>query len=168
MPALILGLSKQWFFCPSLACECFLNQSSDHRSLIPSFFVQALGGKEDLFPRGDYSKPVSRSAPKLTDQTVRTFVAILLSGTPAAVNQLVVTQLYNPEGTAHTLASFLMLQCEFVSLIPVHHLVADVRDRHSHASIVYRSRCDSSVCNGTIYAMNFMPSTLLVHGCNVV
>lgn len=43
---------------------------------------------------------------------VRTFVAILLSGTPAAVNQLVVTQLYNPEGSAHTLASFLMLQCK--------------------------------------------------------
>lgn len=43
---------------------------------------------------------------------VRTFVAILLSGTPTSVNQLVVTQLYNPAGTAHTLAMFLMVQCE--------------------------------------------------------
>lgn len=40
------------------------------------------------------------------------FVCILLSGTPAAANQLVITQLYNPEGTAHTLARFLLLQCE--------------------------------------------------------
>jgi hypothetical protein len=44
--------------------------------------------------------------------TVRTFVAILLSGTPAAANQLVMTQIHNPDGTAHTLASFLLLQCE--------------------------------------------------------
>lgn len=46
--------------------------------------------------------------------TVRTFVTILLSGTPAAANQLVVTQLYNPAGTANTLASFLLLQCEYM------------------------------------------------------
>ncbi|WOO76965.1 putative transporter [Vanrija pseudolonga] len=43
-------------------------------------------------------------------EKIRTFVAILLSGTPAAANQLVVTQIYNPAGTAHTLASFLLLQ----------------------------------------------------------
>lgn len=51
----------------------------------------------------------------MTHPSVRTFVAILLSGTPAAANQLVVTQLYNPEGTADTLASFLLLQCKFGS-----------------------------------------------------
>ena len=33
------------------------------------------------------------------------------------MNQLVVTQLYNPEGSAHTLASFLMLQCEFLCTV---------------------------------------------------
>lgn len=43
---------------------------------------------------------------------MRTFVSILLAGTPAAVNQLVITQLYNPEGTADTLSSFLALQCK--------------------------------------------------------
>jgi predicted permease len=43
---------------------------------------------------------------------VRTFVCILLSGTPAAVNQLVITQLYNPQGSVDTLARFLLLQCE--------------------------------------------------------
>lgn len=48
----------------------------------------------------------------MLSRAVRTFVCILLSGTPAAVNQLVVTQLYNPEGSAHTLARFLLLQCE--------------------------------------------------------
>jgi hypothetical protein len=48
----------------------------------------------------------------LTRLQVRTFVAILLSGTPAAVNQLVLTQLYNPEGSADTLAAFLLLQCK--------------------------------------------------------
>lgn len=44
---------------------------------------------------------------------MRTFVCILLSGTPAAVNQLVITQLYNPEGNVDTLARFLLLQCEY-------------------------------------------------------
>lgn len=43
---------------------------------------------------------------------MRTFAAILTSGTPAAINQLVVTQLYNPEGSAHTLAAFLLVQCK--------------------------------------------------------
>ena len=43
---------------------------------------------------------------------MRVFVAIITSGTPAAINQLVLTQLYNPAGTAHTLALFLSLQCE--------------------------------------------------------
>lgn len=44
-------------------------------------------------------------------------MAILLSGTPAAANQLVVTQLYNPEGTADTLASFLLLQCKLCVVV---------------------------------------------------
>lgn len=35
---------------------------------------------------------------------------MLLSGTPSAVNQLVITQLYSPTGTANTLAAFLALQ----------------------------------------------------------
>ena len=64
-----------------------------------------------------YLVPTCLHSP-LADVSVRTFVAILLSGTPAAVNQLVVTQLYNPEGSAHTLASFLMLQCKSMALRP--------------------------------------------------
>ncbi|KAK8847614.1 hypothetical protein IAR55_005473 [Kwoniella newhampshirensis] len=44
------------------------------------------------------------------DDKMRIFVSILLSGTPASVNQLVITQLYNPEGTADTLSAFLVLQ----------------------------------------------------------
>ncbi|GFZ47960.1 hypothetical protein JCM24511_05707 [Saitozyma sp. JCM 24511] len=59
------------------------------------FFVQALRDHSSLYP---------------TTDKMRTFVAILLSGTPAAVNQLVLTQLYNPEGSADTLAAFLLLQ----------------------------------------------------------
>lgn len=80
------------------------------------FLVQALQGKDSLFPRNDLSTsrfPLISVPACLAESIVRTFVAILLSGTPAAVNQLVVTQLYNPEGSAHTLASFLMLQCKF-------------------------------------------------------
>ena len=50
--------------------------------------------------------------PELKLHSVRVFVAIITSGTPAAINQLVLTQLYNPAGTAHTLALFLSLQCE--------------------------------------------------------
>ncbi|RXK39192.1 hypothetical protein M231_03549 [Tremella mesenterica] len=59
------------------------------------FVVQALRDNTSLFPKEDL---------------MRTFVSVLLSGTPAAVNQLVVTQLYNPAGSADTLASFLSLQ----------------------------------------------------------
>jgi predicted permease len=59
------------------------------------FVVQAFQGHTALFPKED---------------KIRTFCAILLSGTPAAVNQLVVTQLYNPAGRADTLAFFLLLQ----------------------------------------------------------
>ncbi|KAL1413270.1 Protein M3 [Vanrija albida] len=59
------------------------------------FVVQAMQKNTGLFPPED---------------KIRTFVAILLSGTPAAANQLVITQIYNPAGTAHTLASFLLLQ----------------------------------------------------------
>lgn len=59
------------------------------------FVVQAFQRHTSLFPKED---------------KVRTFCAILLSGTPAAVNQLVVTQLYNPAGRADTLAFFLLLQ----------------------------------------------------------
>ncbi|KLT43522.1 hypothetical protein CC85DRAFT_296012 [Cutaneotrichosporon oleaginosum] len=59
------------------------------------FVVQSFQSHTSLFPKED---------------KVRTFCAILLSGTPAAVNQLVVTQLYHPEGRADTLAFFLLLQ----------------------------------------------------------
>ena len=46
--------------------------------------------------------------------TVRSFVSILCSGTPAAINQLVVTQLYNPAGSAESLSMYIALQCEFM------------------------------------------------------
>ncbi|KAI0691371.1 auxin efflux carrier [Cytidiella melzeri] len=38
------------------------------------------------------------------------FVAVFLSGTPAAVNQLIVASLYAPEGKVDTLAAFLLVQ----------------------------------------------------------
>jgi len=101
-----------------------------------SFFVQALQGKESLFPKDDNSK-LDMNRHELT--AVRTFVAILLSGTPAAVNQLVVTQLYNPEGSAHTLASFLMLQCESLCRV-------SLTGRYSYAGAFDCSRCDWDLC----------------------
>ncbi|WWC86684.1 uncharacterized protein L201_001561 [Kwoniella dendrophila CBS 6074] len=63
--------------------------------VIGVFLVEALRDNTSLYPRED---------------KMRTFVAILLSGTPSSTNQLVITQLYNPEGTADTLAAFLALQ----------------------------------------------------------
>lgn len=49
---------------------------------------------------------------------VLSFVAFLLSGTPSAVNQLVVTQIFIKDGqTTDTLASFLIVQCEHVTFV---------------------------------------------------
>lgn len=59
--------------------------------------VRAMRDHTSLFPKEDLP---------------RTFIALLVGGTPAAVNQLVVTQLYNPAGSADTLALFLGVQCE--------------------------------------------------------
>jgi hypothetical protein len=39
---------------------------------------------------------------------------MLLSGTPAAANQLVITQIYSPDGSADTLSSFMALQYAFM------------------------------------------------------
>ncbi|KDQ51714.1 hypothetical protein JAAARDRAFT_62400 [Jaapia argillacea MUCL 33604] len=44
------------------------------------------------------------------DAIAERFVAMLLSGTPAAVNQLIVSQLYAPEGECDTLSAFLLAQ----------------------------------------------------------
>ncbi len=95
-----------------------------------SFVVQALSHHTNLFPPSDKSTSftnmielmcpslsplntrVDKCANNVYNLSVRIFVAILLSGTPAAANQLVITQLYNPAGVAHTLASFLLMQCE--------------------------------------------------------
>ncbi|OCF77171.1 membrane protein [Kwoniella mangroviensis CBS 8886] len=63
--------------------------------LIGVFFIEGLRDHTDLYPKED---------------KMRTFVAILLSGTPSSVNQMVITQLYNPNGTADTLSTFLLLQ----------------------------------------------------------
>ncbi|EIN11116.1 auxin efflux carrier [Punctularia strigosozonata HHB-11173 SS5] len=44
------------------------------------------------------------------DAKVERFVATFLSGTPAAVNQLIVSQLYSPDGNVDTLSAFLLVQ----------------------------------------------------------
>jgi hypothetical protein len=88
--------------------------------LILRFLVQGLRDHTSLYPREDKSRCDNWA--KLT--SVRIFLSIICSGTPAAVNQLVVTQLYNPEGTAHTLAMNLALQCEVSGLVE-----ADVQTR---------------------------------------
>ncbi|KAJ3712908.1 auxin efflux carrier [Lentinula raphanica] len=51
------------------------------------------------------------------DNLAQRFVAIFLSGTPTAVNQLVVANLYAPEGGVDTLTAFLVVQytCMFFS-----------------------------------------------------
>ncbi|TBU57227.1 auxin efflux carrier [Dichomitus squalens] len=47
------------------------------------------------------------------DAKAERFVAMLLSGTPSAVNQMIVSSLYAPDGNVDTLAAFLLVQCEF-------------------------------------------------------
>lgn len=75
---------------------------------------------------------------------VLTFVCVLLSGTPAAVNQLVVTQLYNPEGSAHTLSRFLLIQCEQSQLTGG--MSSTLMYRSAHARFVYCSCSSRAVC----------------------
>ncbi|CAL1699951.1 unnamed protein product [Somion occarium] len=48
------------------------------------------------------------------DSKVEKFVAMFLSGTPAAVNQLIVASLYSPDGDVDTLAAFLLVQYTFM------------------------------------------------------
>ncbi|PBK87810.1 auxin efflux carrier [Armillaria gallica] len=50
----------------------------------------------------------------LKDALVERFVAMLLSGTPSAVNQLIVTQLYAKDHDLDTLSAFLLLQYIFM------------------------------------------------------
>ncbi|KAF9267797.1 auxin efflux carrier [Marasmius fiardii PR-910] len=48
------------------------------------------------------------------DAKAEKFVAIFLSGTPAAVNQLIVSSLYSPDGELDTLTAFLLVQYFFM------------------------------------------------------
>ncbi|CED85262.1 Auxin efflux carrier [Phaffia rhodozyma] len=69
--------------------------------VIGCFFIQGLSNKTTLFPK---------------DQKVLSFVAMLLSGTPTALNQMVLTQLVAPEGGTDTLIAFLLPQYIFLFL----------------------------------------------------
>ncbi|KAF8513481.1 auxin efflux carrier [Gautieria morchelliformis] len=62
--------------------------------VIGIFMVQAMVNK-GLIPR---------------ENKAERFVAMFLSGTPAAVNQLIVSQLYAPDGNVDTLSAFLLVQ----------------------------------------------------------
>lgn len=42
------------------------------------------------------------------------FVAMFLSGTPSALNSLIMTMIYSPDGRADTLSAFLALQYVFM------------------------------------------------------
>ncbi|KAI0782582.1 auxin efflux carrier [Abortiporus biennis] len=48
------------------------------------------------------------------DAKVEKFVAMFLSGTPAAVNQMIVSSLYSPDGDVDTLSAFLLVQYVFM------------------------------------------------------
>ncbi|KAL7411983.1 auxin efflux carrier [Mrakia frigida] len=61
-------------------------------------FVQGLSAHTSLYPKED---------------KILSFVGMLLSGSPAAVNQLVVTNLVAPEGKTDTIAAFLLFQYVF-------------------------------------------------------
>ncbi|OBZ70358.1 Protein ECM3 [Grifola frondosa] len=48
------------------------------------------------------------------DAKAEKFVAMFLSGTPAAVNQMIVASLYSPDGNVDTLSAFLLVQYVFM------------------------------------------------------
>ncbi|WVR04802.1 hypothetical protein IAU60_001814 [Kwoniella sp. DSM 27419] len=90
-----LKVPKKWSDVPFAAIIAMTVGKMIILPIIGTFMVMALRDHTSLFPR---------------DDKMRNFVAILLSGTPSSVNQLVITQLYNPNGTAETLSMFLALQ----------------------------------------------------------
>ncbi|AAW46043.1 hypothetical protein CNBJ0750 [Cryptococcus deneoformans B-3501A] len=90
-----LKMPKKWSDMPIGAIIAMMAFKMIIIPVFGVFVVQAFRDDTGLYPK---------------DDKMRTFVSILLAGTPAAVNQLVITQLYNPEGTADTLSSFLALQ----------------------------------------------------------
>ncbi|WWC68162.1 uncharacterized protein I206_102085 [Kwoniella pini CBS 10737] len=90
-----LKLPKKWSDIPFAAITAMTVFKMVITPLIGIFFIEGLRDHTTLYPRED---------------KMRIFVAILLSGTPSSVNQLVITQLYNPNGTADTLSTFLALQ----------------------------------------------------------
>ncbi|WVQ69498.1 uncharacterized protein L199_007718 [Kwoniella botswanensis] len=90
-----LKLPKKWSDIPFAAILAMTIFKMVILPLMGIFFIEGLRDHTDLYPKED---------------KMRTFVAILLSGTPSSVNQLVITQLYNPNGTADTLSTFLLLQ----------------------------------------------------------
>ncbi|WRT64564.1 uncharacterized protein IL334_001496 [Kwoniella shivajii] len=90
-----LKVPKNWNEVPFAAIFAMTAFKMIVTPIIGTFFVIGLRDHTSLYPKED---------------KMRTFVAVLLSGTPASVNQLVITQLYNPHGTADTLSTFLALQ----------------------------------------------------------
>nr|XP_018260066.1 uncharacterized protein I303_06983 [Kwoniella dejecticola CBS 10117]OBR82224.1 hypothetical protein I303_06983 [Kwoniella dejecticola CBS 10117] len=90
-----LKMPKNWSELPLGAIVALTISKMILVPIFGIFVIQALRDRTSLFPRSD---------------KIRTFISILLSGTPSQVIQLVVTQTYNPDGTAETLSSFLLLQ----------------------------------------------------------
>ncbi|WVQ80223.1 hypothetical protein IAT38_002328 [Cryptococcus sp. DSM 104549] len=91
-----LKVPAKWSDMPLAAISIMTAAKMIFVPVVGVFLVQGLRDSSGgLFPKAD---------------KMRTFVAILLAGTPASVNQLVITQLYNPEGTADSLSCFLALQ----------------------------------------------------------
>ncbi|WWC87859.1 uncharacterized protein L201_002756 [Kwoniella dendrophila CBS 6074] len=90
-----LKIPKNWHEVPLGAIIALMISKMILVPVFGIFVIQAFRDHTSLFPRED---------------KIRTFISILLSGTPSQVLQLVVTQTYNPDGTAETLATFLLLQ----------------------------------------------------------
>ncbi|KAJ3555880.1 hypothetical protein NM688_g2340 [Phlebia brevispora] len=62
------------------------------------------------------------------DAKAEKFVAMFLSGTPAAVNQLIVSSLYAPEGDVDTLSAFLLIQYTFMFISSSSHCCVPTSD----------------------------------------
>ncbi|ODN79430.1 hypothetical protein L202_03414 [Cryptococcus amylolentus CBS 6039] len=96
-----LKMPKKWSDLPIAAIVAMTVFKMILLPIFGVFVVQAMRDNTTMYPAKD---------------KMRTFVSILVASTPSSVNQLVITQLYNPLGSADTLSCFLALQ---YALMPV-------------------------------------------------
>jgi hypothetical protein len=84
--------------------------------VIGVLMTEGLSKHTSLYPRDQKSRSILPlfSSNLLISLPVLRFVAMFLSGTPSALNSLIMTMIYSPDGRADTLSAFLALQYIFM------------------------------------------------------